>query len=183
MEHEKRMQMLASIELFSKLSPEERAEISDGLRYAPFAAGETITRQGAEAHWLYIIAEGEVSVRVRVERQLEKEVAKLKAGDFFGERSLLTGETRSATVVALSDVECWRLDKGTFQELLNRRPEIAEDVAEVLANRQAELLRVRENLSQAAAARRAAEAKTDLTAKIRNFFGLDSQSYPPSKTA
>lgn len=179
-ELERRLQMLSRIGMFSKLSEEEREALAGALRYAPFAAGEVMTKQGAEAHWLYIIASGETSVRVKIEGG-EKEVAKLGAGDFFGERSLLTGEPRSATIVALTKVECWRLDKAAFQELLNRRPEIADEVAEVLATRQTELLRVRENLSAEAASRRAAEAKTDLVDKIRRFFRIDGESAPGSK--
>ncbi|MBK7585715.1 MAG: mechanosensitive ion channel [Myxococcales bacterium] len=178
-EQERRVAMLGQIAMFSPLSAEERKAIAGALRYAPFAAGETMTRQGAEAHWLYIIASGNCSVRVRIEGEGEKEVARLATGDFFGERSLLTGEPRSATVLATSPVQCWRLDKGAFQELLNRRPEIADEVAGVLADRQTELVRVRENLSADAAARRAAAEKTALVDKIRRFFRIDAESSPP----
>jgi len=182
-ELERRVHALSGIAMFSKLSSEEREVLAGALRYAPFAAGETMTKQGAEAHWLYIITSGTTSVRVKVEGEGEKQVAELQAGDFFGERSLLTGEPRSATVVATSKVECWRLDKSAFQELLIRRPELAEDVAEVLATRQMELARVRENLSAEAALRRVEEAKTDLVDKIRRFFRIDAGPPPPSARA
>jgi len=180
-EQERRKQMLARIALFAKLSEEERDALAHGLRFAPFAKGEVMTRQNAEAHWLYIIASGEAVVRVTVNDELEEDVARLRAGDYFGERSLLTGEKRSATVVALSDVECWRLDKDAFKELLIRRPEIAEEVAEALATRQIELERVREDLSQEAASRLSVEMKGDLVQKIRRFFRMDGDSLPPSK--
>jgi small-conductance mechanosensitive channel/CRP-like cAMP-binding protein len=178
-EHGRRVDMLASIELFSALSAEERSELADSLRFAPFAAGETMTKQGAEAHWLYIIESGRAAVRVRVEDGEEEEVATLASGDFFGEQSLLTGEPRSATVVAVSAVKCWRLDKAAFQALMERRPEIAEEAAEALARRQTELDLVRENLSQEALARRTAAAKNDLVLKIRRFFGIGPGSTPP----
>ncbi|MCK6537893.1 MAG: mechanosensitive ion channel family protein [Polyangiaceae bacterium] len=179
-EQDRRLQMLSGIGMFAKLSAEEREALAGSLRYAPFAAGETMTRQGAEAHWLYIIASGETSVRVDIESEGQKEVARLRAGDFFGERSLLTGEPRSATIVALTRVECWRLDRAAFQELLSRRPEIAEEVAEVLAARQTELERARENLSAEAATRLAAQTKTDLVDKIRRFFRIETESLPPA---
>ncbi|MCA9598437.1 MAG: mechanosensitive ion channel [Myxococcales bacterium] len=171
-EHERRVRMLAGLDLFDSLSSDEHAALATGLRYAPFAAGETLTRQGAEAHWLYIVESGEVAVMIR-DGKTEKEVARIGAGEFFGERSLLTGDPRSATIVARTQVECWRLDQAVFRELLERRPEIAEEVAEVLARREAELDQVREDLSQEAAARRMAETKTDLVARIRSFFKLD----------
>jgi small-conductance mechanosensitive channel/CRP-like cAMP-binding protein len=179
-EHDRRVRMLARVDVFSKLSADERSALADALLFAPFTKGEVMTRQGAEAHWLYIIADGEAAVRLAVGDELEQEVARLRAGDFFGERSLLTGEKRSATVVALTDVECWRLDKAAFQELLNRRPEIADEVAEELANREVGLTRVREDLSAEAASRRSMEMKQDLVHKIRRFFRLDGQEEPAS---
>ncbi|MFO0564230.1 MAG: mechanosensitive ion channel family protein [Polyangiaceae bacterium] len=178
-EHDRRLQMLANIGLFSRLSAEERETLARTLRYTPFAPGEVMTRQGAEAHWLYIIVSGEASVRVKIDGEGDREVARLKSGDFFGERSLLTGEPRSATVIAAATVECFRLDKSAFQALMDARPEIADEVAEVLANRQADLLRVRENLSAEAAKRRAAQDKIDLVDKIRRFFRIDPGSAPP----
>jgi small-conductance mechanosensitive channel/CRP-like cAMP-binding protein len=178
-EHERRVEALSCIPLFDKLAPEEKEALAAGLLFTPFAPGELMTRQGAEAHWLYIIAAGEVAVQVNVEGETQ-EVARLGAGDFFGERSLLTGEKRSATVVALTDVDCWRLDKAAFQELINRRPEIADEAAEALAERQIELERVREDLSQEAASRRSMEMRVDLVDKIRRFFRMDDES-PGSK--
>ncbi|MFN7134410.1 MAG: cyclic nucleotide-binding domain-containing protein, partial [Myxococcales bacterium] len=136
----RRMTALAKVELFSQLTEEDRAQLARSMRYAPFTSGETVTRQGARANWLYLIVEGKVSVRVTGDGGLEKEVAQLGAGSFFGEMSLLTGEPRAATVVALSDVECFRLDKDAFQTLLLKRPELAEHVADELTRRRSELL-------------------------------------------
>jgi CRP-like cAMP-binding protein len=168
----RRLEALAHVDLFSGLSDEDRATLAEGLRYAPFTRGETVTRQGAEAHWLYMIAEGEVSVQVAVEGGLEREVARLRTGNFFGEMSLMTGEARSATVVALSEVECYRLDKATFQLIIHKRPELAEVMAGILARRKVQLAAVREGLDQEAQSRRLAAAKHDLLGKIRDFFGL-----------
>ncbi|MBX7115408.1 MAG: mechanosensitive ion channel [Myxococcaceae bacterium] len=170
-ETNRRAMALSHVELFASLSEAERAKLVRGLRYAPFSRGEILTRQGAEAHWLYLLDEGEVSIRVG-EGSLEREVARLKGGSFFGEMSLMTGEARSATVVALTDVECFRLDKATFQEVLQQRPEIAEHLAKVLAKRKVELSAARGGLDQDAAARRLGGEQGDLLNRIRGFFGL-----------
>lgn len=172
LEHQRRMEVLGKVELFGRLTDADREEIAHGLRHAPFASGETLTRQGAIAHWLYIILGGEVSVRVGTVDGLEREVARLGPGDFFGEMSLLTGERRSATVVALTNVECFRLDRSVFETLLQRSPDIAEVVAEILARRRVELVAVREGLDQEARQRRLDADKRDLLGKIRGFFGL-----------
>jgi small-conductance mechanosensitive channel/CRP-like cAMP-binding protein len=164
-----RLRSLKRVELFRSLKGEELDSLARSMRRAPFAEGELLTRQGAEAHWLYIIVRGVVSVRVTVEGE-EREVAKLREGDYLGEMGLMTGEPRTANVVALSNVDCFRLDKEAFRDLLEKRPELAEHVAEDLARRKTELEAVRENLDQAAKARRQAESKSHLVDRIRKFF-------------
>jgi CRP-like cAMP-binding protein len=153
------------------MSDEDRHHLATSLKYAPFTKGEALTKQGAKAHWLYIISKGECSVRVAA-KSGEKEVARLSGGQFFGEMSLLTGAERSATVVALSDVECWRLDREVFKELLDRRPEVAEDVAEILATRQIGLDAARQELDAESRTSLMAERKQDIVDKIRSFFGV-----------
>lgn len=176
---ERRSEALERVDLFRPLTDEDRQQLARSLFYAPFVTGEVLTRQGAEAHWLYLILKGEVSVHVRSDEGLEKEVARLGSGDFFGEMSLMTGAPRSATVVAVSPVECYRLDKDAFQKVIRERPAIAEPVAEILARRRTELITVRENLDQEAQRRHFAAAKSDLLGRIRDFFGLSDD--PPKR--
>ena len=145
-EIEKRFQSLRHVELFDGLTDEERQSLATRLRVAPFVRGEVLTRQGAEAHWLYVITKGEAEVRVSTDGNLSEHLAHLGPGDFFGERGMMTGEPRSATVTALSDVECYRLDKEAFHDILQRRPEIAKDISEVLARRRVELEAALEDL-------------------------------------
>ncbi len=176
----RRFRALERVDLFRPLGEADRAQLAARLRYAPFAAGETLTRQGAEGNWLYLIVKGEVAARVVAEGGLEKEVARLREGDFFGEMALMTGERRSATVVALTGVECYRLDKEAFEEVIRHSPAIAEPMAEILARRRLELEAVKGDLDQEAQRRRLAAAKVDLLGKIRSFFGLADE---PSRRA
>jgi small-conductance mechanosensitive channel len=178
---ERRVDALEGVDLFRPLTEDDRQHLAQSLHYAPFVTGEVITRQGAEAHWLYLILKGDVSVHVTADEGLEKEVARLGAGDFFGEMSLMTGARRSATVKALTPVECYRLDKAAFQQVIRERPAIAEPVAEILARRRTELMAVRENLDQEAQRRAFAAAKSDLLGRIRDFFGLSDD--PPRRAA
>jgi small-conductance mechanosensitive channel/CRP-like cAMP-binding protein len=168
----RRRAALETVDLLRPLPEEDRRTLAEELHYAPFGAGEVLTRQGAEAHWLYLVTAGQVSVRVAAEGDLEREVARLGAGDFFGEMSLMTGERRSATVVALTRVECYRLDKAAFQRVIERTPAVAEPMAEILARRRLELAAVKGDLDQEAQRRRLAAAKVDLLDRIREFFGL-----------
>jgi small-conductance mechanosensitive channel/CRP-like cAMP-binding protein len=172
-EERRRLQALSNVNVFDHLSDADKQRLAAGLRYAPFARGEVMTRQGAVAHWLYMILTGRVSVRVAGERGVEREVSRLEAPGFFGEMSLMTGEPRAATVIALTDVECYRLDAATFQEIIREHPELAEKVAEVLAQRRADLLAAIEQLGVEAQAR-AAVSKHDLLRQIKVFFGIGS---------
>jgi small-conductance mechanosensitive channel/CRP-like cAMP-binding protein len=171
-DHARRRRAVEQVEILRPLGDEDRDRLAGRLRYAPFVRGETLTRQGDPGDWLYLITAGEVSVRVAAAGGLEQEVAHLGPGDFVGEMSLMTGERRSATVVATTGVECYRLDKAAFQEVLRERPAFAEPVAEVLARRRVELTAARENLDQEARTRRVAAAQVDLLRRIRDFFGL-----------
>jgi small-conductance mechanosensitive channel/CRP-like cAMP-binding protein len=171
-EQQRRRAALDKVDIFDELSDAEKEQLAHSLRYAPFTRGEVMTKQGAEAHWLYMIVEGEAVVRVAVEGGLDREVARLKAGSFFGEMSLMTGAPRSATVTAASDVECYRLDKEAFQEIIRVKPQLAENVADILARRRAELVAARENLDTVARERRMQADKSDILDRIRDFFGL-----------
>ncbi len=166
-----REEVLRRVHLFEKLSEDELDELADGLRFSPFSSGEVMTRQGTEGHDLYLIHQGKVAVRVQA-NGVETEVAQLGPGAFFGERSLMTGEMRSATTVALSDVVCYRLPKAELEGVLKRRPELADELAELLARRVNELDAHRQHLNSDAREQRVESDRRRLVSQIRNFFGL-----------
>jgi small-conductance mechanosensitive channel/CRP-like cAMP-binding protein len=171
-ERQKRLAALERIDLFDPLEAADKQRLAEGLRYAPFTAGEVITRQGDQAHWLYLICEGQAQVSVRGESGQERAVAQLRAGDVFGEMALLTGAPRSATVTATTDVECYRLDKAVFQEVIEHRPELAEHMATILAQRTVGLEAARQQLDADVRQQRLAAAQHDFVSRIKGFFGL-----------
>lgn len=161
---------LRSVDLFQALSDAECRLLAENVGFVPFAPGELVTRQGAIAHYLYLITSGEVEILVEVEGVATR-VDTLRAPDFFGEMGLLTGEPRRASVVALSATDCFRVDRAAFEQVLARRPEMANQVAAALARRQSGL----------DAAASAPESGQDvgqeaeiarLAGQIRRFFGL-----------
>ena len=169
-EIDRRLEMLRGVDLFTVLSEDEMTQIAEQLQYAPFARGDIITKQGSVAHWLYLIMFGEAEVRFEPEHSAPQLISTLRAGQFFGEMALLTGDTRSATVIAKTDVECYRLEGKAFQGLLLKRPEIAESMSRVISSRRPDLDKVRD----AFAAQRGAPQpeQVDLLGRIRRFFGL-----------
>jgi CRP-like cAMP-binding protein/small-conductance mechanosensitive channel len=169
---QKRIQALATVEFLQSLDPSELQFVAEKLTEAPFAEGEVITRQGAVAHFLYIVVRGTVEVRLDGPNEGCR-VATITAPAFFGERGLMTGEPRGATVVALSDVECYRLDKESFQKVLEDRPSLAVLISQAFAEREVELEAAREGLDAGAKSARVVHQKTELLTRIQSFFGLD----------
>jgi CRP-like cAMP-binding protein len=140
----RRMQALSGISFFASLPEAERAEVAEKLQYAPFARGDVITKQGNTAHWLYIVAYGQAEVVFEPAQGVPQVIGSVGAGEIFGEMALLSGEQRSATVIAKTDVECYRLDRASFQELMAARPQIAEEVKRVVGVRQNDLDQARD---------------------------------------
>jgi CRP-like cAMP-binding protein len=169
MEH--RIEALSKVELFSPLTADEKRELASAMINAPFVKDEALTRQGAEAHWLYIIRKGEVKVRVAVEG-VNQDVTSLGPGDYFGEMGMMTGQPRASSVIAKTDVKCYRLGKEAFQAILQRRPELVEDLSRTLARRRVELEAVREEASEEALRERVQKTQGAVLRRIREFFAL-----------
>jgi len=163
----RRLQALAAVTPFAALPDETRADIAERLQYAPFARGDVITKQGNKAHWLYILAFGEAEVLYEPPSGGAQVIGMLHAGQFFGEMALLTGDARAATVVAKTDVECYRLDRASFQELLAAKPEIGEEIKRVMGGRRGDLDTARQAF---AVAPPVAEAELRLVSRIRRFL-------------
>jgi small-conductance mechanosensitive channel len=169
----RRLEVLNSVPLFAGLSDSEKAEIAERMQYAPFARGDAITKQGSTAHWLYILAFGDAEVLYEppggssqlVGPQL---IGQVQPGQFFGEMALVSGEARSATVMAKTDVECYRLDRASFQELLRLRPEIAAEVRRVIGARKPDLEQARDAFARVPET--VDEKKVRLLTRIRRFF-------------
>jgi CRP-like cAMP-binding protein len=176
---EKRLAALRTVNLFRHLTEEELRTLASGMSLSVYAAGEVMTRQGAVAHWLYILTSGTAEVRANVDPDgagplpaAPKLVAALKAPDFFGEMGLMTGEPRSADVVASTYVDCFRLGKETFERVLLARPDIVDELSEKLATRRVELIAVREGLDPGDRSSRHATERERILSGIKGFFGL-----------
>jgi CRP-like cAMP-binding protein len=170
---ERHLAALKTVHLFRALKEDELRTLAEGMIPVLYTTGETITRQGAVAHWLYVMTAGTAEIRMKVETAKEPIlVATLNAPDFFGEMGLMTGEPRSADVVAMKDVECFRLGKETFERVILKRPEMADELSEKLATRRVELIAVRDGLDAGAKSARQATERERILGSIKQFFGL-----------
>ena len=152
-EIQRRIKALKGVDLFARLTARELRTLAKRLNYCPFAKGDVITRQGSVSDCIYILASGEAEVLFETETGEKRSLATLKSGRFFGEMGLMTGEPRRATVVARTEMVCYQLDKGSFQDLIVKRPAIAENISQIIASRQFGLDTARQNLAEDAPTR------------------------------
>jgi len=124
------IKQLGRVPLFSQLSEKERESLLKVGKQQAFASGEKIVREGEEGIAFYLILKGQVEVR-----RAGKALARLGAGQFFGEMALLAEYPRSADVVALEETSCLLLTRWDLRALLKNSPEMAFKMLEELARR------------------------------------------------
>ncbi len=122
-------------EMFANLNDDQLTRLVETARPLHFGRGERIIEQGAEGASMFLLARGEAEVLVAKDGT-PAHVATLRDDDCFGEMSLLTGENRSATVLAKTDCRVLELGKAAFGELLAEQPDLMQRFSELLATRQ-----------------------------------------------
>jgi small-conductance mechanosensitive channel/CRP-like cAMP-binding protein len=155
-----REELLDELDLFAAFSSEERRGLADTAHEHHFGLGEQICVEGREGETFYVVVSGRVSVRVGIP---PREVATLSRGQYFGEMSLLTGDPRAATVVAIDDTVVLEFDRTAFQRFFAAKPELTERMAEFLARHRAEL-------DAANSAERAKADTAGLLTRLRRIF-------------
>jgi CRP-like cAMP-binding protein len=93
-------------------------------------AGSVIFREGDEAKELFAIKSGQVRIQIG-----NRTVTELAADNIFGEMALIDSEPRSATAVAVTDVELVPVSEKQFLFLVGQTPYFALKVMRVLAQR------------------------------------------------
>jgi voltage-gated potassium channel len=122
-------QLVAAVPLFQKLGAAALVEIVRALRPRVVPAGSVICRKGDIGDQMFFIVEGRVSVAT------PDHPVELGSGSFFGEMALITGEPRSATVSAATEVSLLSLYAVEFQMLSSSSPEIAETIRKTALER------------------------------------------------
>lgn len=167
-EIERRAQVLAGVPLFARLQEDELRRVAAGVRVAPFVKNDLITRQGAVAHWLYVLVSGKADIWYENKAGERRFVSTLEEGAVFGEMGMITGAPRAATVAARTHATCYRIDKECFEGVLRARPELAGELAEVISQRTSAL----DSVIAAGDGISRGLDDDNLLEKIRRFFRL-----------
>jgi serine phosphatase RsbU (regulator of sigma subunit) len=134
--------LLRGIPLFSALPDEELRLLSSSLAAATYAPGKDIFREGEANDRFSFIVEGEVEITRFVDDHTERVLQTLKAGDYFGEMSLLFADSiRSASGRARTVVRLLEMERNHFSTLLQRHPALAVEILRTVVER----LRLTEN--------------------------------------
>jgi small-conductance mechanosensitive channel/CRP-like cAMP-binding protein len=158
---------LSSVDLFSTLGPEARRDLASAAGDHLFTTGEAIVRQGDGGSSMFVVLRG--TVVVSLEPSL-RQVATITAGGFFGEMSMLTGDPRTATVRAATDVQVLEIQAADMRRLAQVTPGLLEHISEVVAARRVGLAQAEADAAASAAER--AHAPQTLLARIQAYLQL-----------
>jgi putative ABC transport system ATP-binding protein len=129
------IQYLQKCVVFANQTPDALTQIVEKMSLENFPVGATVIRQGDPGDKFYLIRKGRVAV-VAATNGIERMVATLGEGDFFGERALMTGEPRNATIQVLDDLTVYSLGKEEFQAALAASTPFIEQIRRVYFQRQ-----------------------------------------------
>ena len=121
-------EMLRDVPFFALLDDEERAALADRLDAVHVAAGENVFSRGDPGDALFVVKSGVVELWFKTDTGDRVVLETARAGDFFGEISLLDGGPRNASALVTEDLEALVVDRGDLDEFLMRRPAAALDL-------------------------------------------------------
>lgn len=127
-------EILRKVPFFPPLTEDGLTKIAEHFKLQKFPVNATVFSEGDPGDFFYIVKSGEVDIFVG-KGDAAKVLATLKEGDFFGEMALLTGEPRSASVSAKTEVEVITINKADFDNFLVTDPQIAINLTKVLGRR------------------------------------------------
>jgi CRP-like cAMP-binding protein len=123
-------EVLKKVPLFSNLSQRQLNLIAKHADEVTLPAGKVLAKQGEMGLEFLLLVEG----NARVERS-GKLIARLTAGDFFGEMSLIDGKPRTATVIAETPVTLLVIHRRSFHYLLDTIPRLSRKILVTLCER------------------------------------------------
>ena len=127
--------LLAEVPFLQLLDEKDREALAADLDLVRFSAGQVLFNYGDPGDSLYVIRSGEVEVFFKDDTGERIVLDTAKAGDVFGELSLLDGGPRTASVVATQDLEALRVDRSNLDHFLQRHPAATLDLLTAMGRR------------------------------------------------
>ena len=124
------VELLKKIPLFSDLERKELQTLAQSFKERTFEAGSNVATEGSGGVGFFVIGEGKAGVTVHGEER-----ATLGPGQYFGEVALIDEGSRTATIVAKTDLTCYGLTAWEFRPLVESNGAIAWKLLQTLARR------------------------------------------------
>jgi CRP/FNR family cyclic AMP-dependent transcriptional regulator len=121
-------EMLADVPFFALLDDRERALLAERLDVVRMPAGQVVFNFGDPGDALYVVRSGVVEMFFKDDTGERIVLELARAGDFFGEISLLDGGPRTTSAIVKEDLEALVVDRGDLDELLRLSPTAALDL-------------------------------------------------------
>jgi hypothetical protein len=117
-----RVELLGQLEFFANASRTVLERLAGSSEEMEFRAGDEIVREGEAADALYVLIDGDVEVSARGELDSERVIRTMSAPSYFGEIGVLEHIPRTATVTAVSDCRCERIEGQELLDVLTTTP-------------------------------------------------------------
>ncbi len=127
--------ILKEVAHLRELGEPERSALAERIDLLQFSSGQSIFNYGDPGNALYIIRSGEVEIFIKNDQGEKIVLETSKAGDIFGEVSLIDNGPRTAWVTAIGNVELFRLDRAHFEDYLRQYTPAALNLLSVVARR------------------------------------------------
>jgi potassium-dependent mechanosensitive channel len=127
--------LINEIEIFNPFSQEAKTVLSENMKRIFYPVGKHVVTQGESGDSMFCIVEGTVGVVINIGPEKTLEVARLGAGAFFGEMALLTGEPRTASIVAVTNIFVYEITKEDLGPLIKKEPEVSMRISKILTER------------------------------------------------
>lgn len=121
-------ELLKQVRLFHNVEQKPLDNIAKSFKERTFAAGDVIAQEGSQGIGFFVVESG--SARAM---HGDLEIATLGPGSSFGEVALVDEGTRSATVIAETELKCWGLSAWEFRPIAETNATVAWNLATILA--------------------------------------------------
>src|SRR5262245_30209157 len=126
-------EIMRRVDLFEAVSDRDLEHLADSLKERSFSEGDVILAEGEGGVGFFVIGEGTVAYSV-----MGKDAGSGGPGEYFGEVALINQGPRSETVTATSDVTVYGMTLWDFRALVEKNPDVASRLLQVMAERQSD---------------------------------------------
>ncbi len=129
---------MKQVDFFASYSTEDLEQLIDKMEKKKFTPGDVIIQKGSTGEFFFIIKDGAVSVLVEINGE-SKLITHLGNEEYFGEMSLLTGQSCVASVKAETDGVLFLMHPDDFRLVLMHNPVLVDSVSSVIRKRRSEI--------------------------------------------